>query len=346
MCIFRTTPIELAEIVAVAGAVGERYAGSITAAETGAVIAFRGAAQLTIVQAAIDSDEGIRLSALLSDAVAGAVRLSVTARSNKLEAALDAERALTLCAAMLTAEADAVAIDDTRAIFSADALYGLGTRNEMRADAFAFVAAAARREWPAPQAWFSGRGGICAELAVFSSRPWRAEFASTFLRRELGGLAAGGRHSGDPIVPDRGDVFSVEDADVTAGCVKLATLSYDTVDVDVGFVDGTQAGDELRAAIEARTDVAALLGRPIAGVVVFAFGNRGDDTESDVFALEMRRAETLVTTLAAAFAARGDAVAADIMGALYSADELRILALRRSGTSVSWNARVNSLAGA
>lgn len=346
ICVFRTTAIELAEIVAVAGAVGERYGGSVTDGEGGAAIVFRGTAQLTIEPAATESDEAGRLSALLSDAVAGAVRLTVTARSNKLEATLDAERALTLSAAMLAAEADAVALDDSGAIFSADALYGLATRNEMRADAFAFAAAAARREWPAPQTWLSGRGGICAELVVFSSRPWRADFASTFLRRELSGLADGGRHSSDPIVPDRGDVFPFEAGDEAAGYTKLATLSYETVDLDVGFVDGTRAGDELRTAIEARKDVEALLVRPIAGAVVFAFGNCGDDTESAVFALEMRRAETLATTLAAAFAARGDAVAADIMGTLYSADELRVLALRRSGTSVSWSARVNALEGA
>ena len=123
-----------------------------------------------------------------------------------------------------------------------------------------------------------------------------------------------------------GDLFEFEDGEGPAEYAKLATLSYETVDIDIGYIDRARSGDELRAVFEGRTDVEALLGRPIASAVVFAFGNRGEDTESDLFALEMRRAETMVTTLAVAFAARGDALAADIMGEFYSAGELGTLA--------------------
>jgi hypothetical protein len=245
-------------------------------------------------------------------------------------------------AAMLSSEGEALAIDDGGAIFSAEALYLLGTRNEMRGDAFSFAAAAAQRQAP-PQIWFSDRAGTCDELTIFSSRPWRADFAASFLERELTGLAQA-RESGDPIVPLQVNTFAGDERGAPGGLERLASLAYDTVEVEVGFIDVAVAGDDVRGRIGARPDVAAMLARPIANAIVIAFGGRAGEAPEPDFVLEMRRAETIATALGAAIARRGESIATDVFGTLYDTEELLALALRRCGKSASWAARVASAA--
>jgi len=339
--VLRATEFSAEEVEAFAASVAERYQAAVNSSAEAVRLDFRGAAQLVV--APVDASTFIDSAAvaLMSQPVAAALRIATVVRSNKLEAALEAERALILLAAMLTSEAEAVAVDDGGAIFSPEQLYGLGTRNEMRADVFSFMAAAAQRQAP-PQVWFSERSGICDELTVFSSRPWRADFAATFLERQLNGLAQAGRETGDPIVPPDGRIFSSGERGGRGGRERLATLAYETVEVDLAFLDVAGAGDDLRARIAARPDVGAMLGRPIAHAIVIAYGNSAAAASAPGFALDMRRAETVATALAAAFAQRGEAVATDVVGALYAVDDLVALALRRCGKSVSWAARVMS----
>lgn len=344
MVILRATEIGSDEIEALARSVAERFAASMHS-DSGVVrLEFRGAAALRIKPTCPRPDEVFAASVLMTERFVAAVRLDVAVRSNKLDAALDAERALMLLAAMLSSEAESIAVDDTGAIFSAEQLYVLGTRNEMRADAFAFAAAACRRQWPAPQEPLSGRRDVFDELTVFSTRPWRAEFAVTFLERELVGLAEAARYNDDPVVPAGGQLFSSAERAEPGTLERVATLSYDSVDIDVGFLDVTCARDDVRSRVDARKDIAALLGGPIAHAIVIAFGNRVSDAELDGPGLEIRRAETVATALAAAFARRDASVTSDALGALYSPDDLQVLALRRCGKSLSWNARVASVA--
>jgi hypothetical protein len=344
MFLVRTTAIDAGEIKALGADVAERYGARAEAAAAGMSLEFRAAARLDAIAAAPESFYGLEPAALLSGPVAGAVRLAVLVRSNRPEAALDAERALVLFAAMLASDADAIAIDDTGAIFSADQLAVLATRNETRADAFAFAVAAAQRQWPAPHLWSSGRQGVCDELVVCFARPWRADFAARFLTRELGGFTDAANSSEDPIVPSGGELSSDVDDGEDGPLRRLASLWYETVDVDVAFLDVDRLPKDGERGVAGRQDLAAVLGRPVASAIVIAFGNRGPDTESETFGLEMRRAETLATALAASFAARGESVTTDVAGALYAASDLLTLALRRCGKSVSWSARVAALA--
>jgi hypothetical protein len=344
MVVLRSIDFQTGEIDSLGQAVAERYS-ALARGDAGRVeLEFRGGARLTVIEADAEPYAAFGESALITEPIAAALRLTVAVRSNKLDAALDAERALVLFAAMLASEGEAVAIDDAGAVFSADQLYVLGSRNEMRADAFAFAVAAAQRQWPVSQVWLSGREGVCDELTVFSTRPWRADFAATFLKRQLAGLGDAARYNDDPIVPVNREMFAGDKRGEPGSLERLAMLSYEKVDVEIAFIDVTCAGDDIREHLESRKDVEAVLGRPIASAVIVAFGNRDNDTESDLFGLEMRRAETLATVLAAAFAERGDCVAGDVAGALYAAHDLFELALRRCGKSTSWNARVASFA--
>ncbi len=339
LVVFLTARIEAAEIEAYAQAVAERYGGTSHAEADTVRIDFRGGALLVVAPAAPDTVAASTAPALLTDPVTDTRRLEVQVRSNQLDAALDAERALVLLAALLVSEADAVAVDDTGAVFSSDGISSLGTRNEMRADDFSFAAAAAQRRWPAERTCVAEREGVCDELIVCFGRPWRADFAARFLARELAGLSEGAVANDDPIVPQNGELLS---SDESAGSVpfgRLAALAYETVEIEIGFVDVAGLGAAVENSLGARRDVDVLLGRPVASAVVIAFGNRGPDMESDRFMLEMRRAETLATALAASFAARGESIATDAAGVLYSAPELSALALRRCGKSHSWNAR-------
>jgi hypothetical protein len=338
MFVLRMTAIDAAEIEALGADVAERYNAHAQAAADGISLEFRAAARLDVIAAAPASFDGFEPAALLSGPITGAVRLAVLVRSNRLEAALDAERALVLFAAMLASDGDAIAIDDTGAIFCADQLSVLATRNETRADAFAFAVAAAQRQWPAPQMWSSGRQGVCDELVVCFGRAWRADFAARFLARELAGFADAANSNEDPIVPSGGELSSDIEEGEDGSLRRLASLSYETVDIDVAFLDA----DRLRRdrGIAGRQDLAAVLCRPVASAIVIAFGNSGPDTDSEDFGLEMRRAETLATALAASFAARGESVTTDVSGTLYAASDLLALALRRCGKSVSWGARV------
>jgi hypothetical protein len=342
MRVLRSAEFTGDEVGSYAASVAERYGAVVNVSPEAVRLDFRGAAQLTVTPAEISDDDDSPASALMREPVAGAVRVATAVRSNKLEAAVDAERALVLLAAMLSSEGEAVAIDDVGTIFSAEQLYLLGTRNEMRGEAFSFAAAAAQRQAP-PRIWFSDRAGICDELTIFSSRPWRADFAAAFLERELKGLVEA-RESADPIVPPQIKIFGGGERGEPGGLERLASLAYDTVEVDVGFLDVAAAGDDLRARIEARPDVAAMLVRPIANAIVIAFGDSAADAAEPGFALEMRRAETIATALGAAIAKRGESIATDVLGTLYDAEELLTLALRRCGKSASWAARVAAAA--
>jgi hypothetical protein len=339
LVVFRTTPIEAAEVESSAQAVAERYGAESRADADTVQLDFRSSAGLIVAPAGPETDATARAEALFAQPLPGIRRLEVCVRSNRLEAALDAERALMLLAAMLVSEADGIAVDDTGAIFSADALALLGSRNQMRADAFDFVAAAARRRWPAEPAWLSEREGVCDELTVCYAQPWRDDFAARFLERELTGLTDGAAFNGDPVVPTSGELFASDEHVESGSFRRLAALRYETVEIEIGFIDVRESGADARPSLAARKDIEALLGRPVASAVVIAFGNRGSETESDRFRLEMCRAETLATTLAASFAARGEALATDVRGVLYSAAELLPLALRRCGKSAAWSAR-------
>jgi hypothetical protein len=185
----------------------------------------------------------------------------------------------------------------------------------------------------------SDRPAVCDELTLFSSRPWRADFAARFLDRELRGLADAADANDDAVVPTAGQFIPPEERAAPGGLERLAALSYETVAVDIAFVDLTAGNGELNA-FKARKDVAVLLGGSIASAVVLSIAPRRDAAETSVAELELRRAQTLVTALAAIFARRGDSIAADLDGALYSAEELLTLALRRGSKAASWNARV------
>jgi hypothetical protein len=343
MFVLRVTDFSAEEVESTAGAVAERYSAKLLAGDLGLVLEFRAAARLEIMPQAVDAFAHVDESGVLREPVAGALRLTVSVRSDKLEAAAEAEHALVLFAAMVTSDAEALALDDTGAIFSSEGLYGLGTRNEMRADAFAFAAAAAKRQWPAPHFSISARPAIYDELTVYSSRPWRADFAARFIEREVDALVQAANDNDDPVVCEEGDFVAPDERGAAGELERLMILSYETVEVEIGFVVGTCIDDRLRSSFDGRKDVEALLGRPIASAVVFTIAPRDPHAESDVSALELRRAETVVTALAAMIAGRGEAVAADVSGAVYAADDLLRAALRRSGKSASWNARAASL---
>lgn len=342
MLVLRTTAFASDDLESFARDVAARYEARAIDGADSVTIEFRGAAFLDAFVVSCDPFADVALTALLTEPIAGAVRLSLRVQSNRLEAALDAERALVLFAAMLANDAEAIAVDDTGAVFSADGLSLLATRNEMRADAFAFAAAAAQAQCPPQQMWSSDRVGISDELVVCFARPWRADFAARFLARELAGFADGAAAAADPIVPAEGEMFA--DAAGEVAQHRLAVLHYETVEIELTFLDVERQRDDPLVGIAARADIEVLLGGPVACAIVIAFGNRGADTESEQFRLEMRRAETLATALAASFAARGESVTTDVIGTLYAASDLLTLALRRCGKSVSWSYRAAALA--
>lgn len=341
LTLFFASEIEPGEIESTAQSVAERHSAGVTLGAQGVTLDFKGAARLEIGQLDPDSlpaaDDAARVLEL---PVAAALRLEVTVRSNRSDAALEAERALTLSAALLTSEGQAVGIDDSGAIFAAEDLYALGTRNETRADTFAFAAAAAGRVWPPAIRALSQREGACDELTVFSALPWRADFALSFLQRTLEELADAADRSSDPIVPPQGAFCGDEERGQPGTLQPLVRLFYETVEIEVSFLDATAAGGEFGALVGARADIAALLGRPIRSALVLSFGSRGEGAEPERFDLEMRRADTFVTALAAICARRGECIASDAAGSLYDLDELLALALHRRGKSASWRARV------
>jgi hypothetical protein len=346
MFVLRTSDFSTDDVLSSAQSVADRYAGRLRNESEAIVLDFGGGAGLlTIVPESPERFAEFRAALLLAEPVAGVLRLSVTVCSKKLDAALDAERALLLFAAIITSDADGIAIDDTGAIFSSEELFGLGTKNEMRADAFAFAAAAAQRACPPAQTWFSPYSVICDELTVFSSRSWQADFAARFLGRELDALAEAAHDNGDAVFPDEGRLAGADEPDATGTLERLAVLSYPTVEIEIGFVDATRANGDVRAKIEARKDIEALLGRPVASAIVFSIVPRSSDPAAEPVEREIRRAETVVTALAAAVARRDDSIASDVLRALYCADDLLRLALRRCGKSASWAARVASSVG-
>jgi hypothetical protein len=347
MVLFLTSEIEPAGIDSTARAVADRYSASFTGGAEGPSLDFKGGARLHVMPVALDAFDGADEAArVLTQAVAAALRLEVTIRSNRPDAVLEAERALVLCAALFTSEGPAVAIDDTGAIFSAGQLYALGVRNEMRVDTFAFAAAALQRVWSAPERSTSHLQDVRDELTVFSSLAWRADFAFSYLERALEELADAAERSEDPIVPVEGAFCTEEERGEPGTLQPLVRLAYETVELEVAFLGATPTSEGVHPLVGARRDVEALLRGPIQSAVVFTYGNRSAEAKSDRSALEMRRADTLATALAAIFARRGDCVAADAAGSLYDLDELLALALHRRGKAASWTARVAaSLAG-
>jgi hypothetical protein len=337
--LFFASPVEWAEIESTAQSVAERHSAALSCGEPAASLDFQGAARLSLELLEPGTLPALQAAAsVLELPVIAAVRLEVTVRSNHSGPALLAERALTLCAALLTSEGQAVGIDDSGAVFSTAELYLLGIQNEVRADTFAFAAAAARRAFPPPARSLSQDETALDEVAVYSALPWRADFALSSLQRALEELADGGARTGDPIVPPQGAFCGPEERGDPGTLQPLVHLSYEAVQIDISFVAGTAAKGP--GSFSERADIGALLGRPIRSVLVFALRARGDETGSDQFFLEMNRADAFVTALAAICARRGDCIAADAGGSLYDLDALLALALHRRGRAASWNARV------
>jgi hypothetical protein len=341
MVLFLTSELDSTEIESSACAVAERYSASLIDGAEGPSLDFKGGARLRVMPAALDAFDGADEAArVLAEPIAAALRLEVTIRSNRPDAALEAERALVLCAALFTSEGRALAIDDTGAIFSAGQLYALGVRSEVRADTFAFAAAAAQRLRPLPDSATSRRQDDRDELTLFCGLTWRADFASSHLEHALEELADAAERSEDPIVPVKG-AFCTEGERGEPGTLQpLVRLAYETVELEVAFLAVTPAGDGVHPLVAARRDVEVLLRGPIQSALVFTFWNRDGDAKSERSALEMRRADTLATALAAIFARRGDCIAADAAGSLYDLEDLLALALHRRGKAASWTARV------
>ena len=325
MLVLRCAPLDEGEIEETLEAVARRYDGTLTVDGESARIEIGDAAacrlRLVSDQMLPDYDP----SALLPGAIEAAIRLDAAVRSDRAGAALGAERAMILCAALLTTGAPAVAIDDAGAVFSAERLYELAARNETRADAFTFAAAAAQRVHPpSPAAFFEG---VADELTLFSSRPSRADSAFVSLRRVLTHIAAAAAASEDPLVPPQLAVPAIEDRGEPGEAQWLVQLAYERVEIAVAFVDATATDASLAAAVGSRSDVEAILGDAIRSAVVFTVSTR--DTGGADDGLELRRADAFVTALAASFARREDAIASDASGRLYAVDDLVDLALHR-----------------
>jgi hypothetical protein len=339
LTVLRTQELGAQEIASAVGAIAERCAATFTDGTDCSLLTFPLGAQLLI--STCDSAGLPDLTGLVSEPVAGALRLEVLVGSNLPDAALEAERALTFGAAFIASAGEAVAFDDTGAVLGAQELYDLALRDEPRAAAFSVAAAAAQRTWPAQTMWLSDRGGVCDELTVVSRRAWRADFAAAFINRALDAFSNTRHLTGDPIIPAQGRLYSDDERAEPGALQRLAVLSYPKVVFEVSFLDLT-AGNAKRLAA-AREDVAALLGGVPQSAIVIAFGNSANDSKSDEFVLDMRRADVLATAIAASLVRRGDAIGVDPSGALYGADELIQLTLARCGKDVSWTARVAAL---
>lgn len=339
----RSRAFDADELGATVRAVAQRYAARVDGAPSQWRLTFGGGGTLALHVCELAPPRG--LGELVGEPLTAALRLEVTVNDAIAAAALEAECAL-VHAAALSVTVGGLAIDDTGAIFSAAALHELGAHDGTRASSFSFVAAAARRAWPSAPLWFSSRGGVCDEVTVLYSRPWRADVAAAFVSRTLEALSDAMLRTDDPIVPVHATVYSDDQRARSGQPQALAALEYDRVGVDVAFIDFTAAESPLRDRIGARTDLPAILGGdPCCGVVI-CFGNRFDDVDSAAFALEMRRADALATAIAAALARRGDCIAVDAAGAMYCADELVELAVQRRGKDASWTARVTAATAA
>jgi hypothetical protein len=340
MTLYLASPVEWAELEATARSVAQRHSGGLTAGEPKASLDFKGAALEMELREPDASSAVVAAASILELPIAASVRLEVTVHSNKAAAARTAECALTLCAALLTSEGNALGSDDSGAIFSAEELYALGAQNEARGTAFAFAAAAARRAFP-PAGDAAGRDeDALDELTLYSALAWRADFALSALQRALDGLADGASRTGDPVVPTDGAFFGPEERGEPGTLQPLVQLYYDTVQVEVSFLDATAASPGAGSSGEDRPDVSVLLGRPVKSVLLFALRRRGEEAASEQSTVEMNRADAFVTALAALCARRGDCVAADAGGSLYDPDALLALALHRRGKASSWSARV------
>jgi hypothetical protein len=343
LTVMRSRAFDAGELAATAHTVAERYAARLDGEAWHWELTFGGGGKLALLvcERAISPS----LGDLVGEPLTAALRLEVTVNDAVAAAALEAECALVYAAALAVTAGEGLAVDDTGAIFSAEALYDLGVRESTRAAAFSFAAAAARRAWPSAPIWFSARGGVCDELTVLYARAWRADFAAAYVNRTLAALSDAMLRTGDPVIPVHGTVYPADSYADPGQIQALATLEYERVGVDVAFIDFTAAGCPLRDDVAARTDLPAILGADICCAVVICFGNRLDDVDSDAFALEMRRADALATAVAAALARRGDCIAVDAAGAVYSADELIELAVQRRGKDASWTARVTAATG-
>jgi hypothetical protein len=340
LTILRSRAFDADELAGTARTVAERYAARLDGDAARWELTFGGGGKLALLVCELAPPP--RLGELVGEPLTAALRLEVAVSDAVAAAALEAECALVYAAALSVTVGDGLAVDDTGAIFSADALYELGVREGTRASAFSLAVAAARRAWPSDPIWFSSRGGVCDELTVLYSRPWRANFAAAFVSRTLEALSDAMLRTDDPVVPIRGTVYADDGRAEPGQLQALAALEYDLVGIDVAFIDFTAAGCPLRDAVAARADLPAILGADVCCAVVICFGNRSHDVDSDAFALEMRRADACATAIAAALARRGDCVAVDAAGAVYGSDELVELAIQRRGKDASWTARVNA----
>lgn len=317
-----------------------RYAAELTQDSACIVLTCRNGARLRVEPLSVAA-VAPGMASLLAEPPAGALRLEVSVDAENAAAALEVESALIYCAALVASAVESVTVDDSGAVFSTEQIVDLARRDETRGAAFPLAAAAAQRTWPVDPRWLSDRSGVCDELVLFSSRAWRADFASEFVKRVLESLSDALQRSDDDVIPREGVLYGDDERTPAGTLQKLATLSYDTTDIDIAFLDSDAAGDHAAAELLAtREDIAALLGEPIAGAVVIAFGNRTADTESEVFGLDMRRADVIATAIGAALARRGSCIGSDVNGTLYSAEELIDLAVRRCGKSAAPVARV------
>jgi hypothetical protein len=315
MVVVRRTPLEKNEIEETAASVAQRYAASFSVTPESAVIDFGGSASCRMTTTAASP--------------VGSIRLEVAVRSDLPEAALRAERALLLSAALLTLDGESFAVDDSSAIFTAECLFGLAETNSMRADAFAFAAAAAQSQ----QAPLRTRifDGFLDELTLFFAHSSAAEDFRSTLTRAFSALFDAAQSCEDPTVPPYIAPLPVEPVASNAEPQLMLHLAYDTVEIVVAYIDAEAVGEQLAARLADRIDVEALLGSTIRSSLTFAVTNRGDDIASDRFALEVRRADAFVTALAASVMQGEAAIASDAHGTLYASPDLLQFALHRCG---------------
>ena len=188
----------------------------------------------------------------------------------------------------------------------------------------------------------SERPEVFDELTVYASSAWRADFAAAFFSRVFETLDDAARRTGDPVVPAHVRVFCAPECGEPGTLQPLLSLAFETVELEVAFLDATMPSAAAAAAQNTRADVAALLGADIKSAIVIMLSRRSTDAECEESVVESHRADALAIALAAAFARRRQCVAFDAAGAPFSGEELIDLALQRRGKSASWTARVTA----
>jgi hypothetical protein len=352
MTVFLASEIDASEIEAIATSVDDRHGASLAIEGQAWTLEFPGEARLGIMRVAASTGSAAGVAArLVPKPLVDALHLKVTVRPDKPDGVFAAERALVLCAAAFTAGDAAVACDDTGAIFFPEQLYALGARAATRADAFAFRAAAARQlsalsdsepsrtDLPPSSTGTSSKRRVSESFAIFSTRAESADLVRAEFSRAVETLADAADTTEDVVAAFGRTLFPAGDQVEPGALQPLAQLAFQTVEIDIAFLDANTGDARRWPLLQAREDVRCLLGMPIRTIVVFEFGNRTSDIESALFWLEMRRADVVTTALAAILARRGHTLAADA-GSIYPVEELVELALQRRGRTASLAALV------